>query len=93
MDSLTDVTVESRWTGPHRNLDGKQNGRINTTAVTKDADGNYSSKIMITPLHVSDAGNYSCNAGVNHISEFILPSDQETSYVIINVKGNRSLIT
>ena len=90
MDSLTDATVESRWNGPRGNLDDNQNGRITTTAATKGVDGSYSSKIMISPLHVSDAGRYSCNAGVTGMSEFISPSDRGTHHAIINVNGNRT---
>ena len=90
MDSLTDVTVDSTWTGPHGNFDGNQNGRITTTAVTKGVDGSYSSKVVITPLHMSDAGRYSCDASVSHMST---PSDRGTTQIIINIKGNKSLVT
>ena len=73
------------------NLDSNQNGRITTAAATKGVGGSYSSKIMITPLHMSDAGRYLC--GITDISEFILPSDWGISLEIININGNRSLIT
>ena len=37
---------------------------------------------------MSDTGNYFCEAGVSHMSEYILLSDFRTSKIQINVKGN-----
>ena len=84
---LIGIIVDSTWTGPHGKLDGRQNGRIIVTDATKGADSTYRSTIVITPLHMSDTGNYSCDAGVSHMSEFILSSDVSTSNILINVKG------
>ena len=85
---LIGITVDGTWTGPHGKLDGRQNGRIIAAAATKGADGSYRSTVVITPLHMSDTGNYSCDAGVSHTSEFILSSDVNTSNIMINVIGN-----
>ena len=84
------ITVNSTWTGPHGKLflDGSHSGRIIVTAATKGADGHYRSTMVITPLHMSDTGNYSCDADVSHMSEFILSFDFSTSRITINVKGN-----
>ena len=84
------ITVNSTWTGPHGKLflDGSRNGRIIVTAATRSVDGRYISTMVITPLHMSDTGNYFCHAGVSHTSEFILASDFSTSRIKINVKGN-----
>ena len=71
------ITVNSTWTGPHG---------IIVTAASKGADGRYRSTMVITPLHMSDTGNYFCDAGVSHMSEFI-SSDLGTSLIMINVKG------
>ena len=83
-----DITVNSTWTGPHGKLflDGSHSGRIIVTAATKGVDGRYRSTLVITPLHMSDTGNYFCDAGVSHMSEF-LSSDLGTSLIMINVKG------
>ena len=93
VNNLTGITVNSTWTGPHGklSLSSSHNGRITFTAVTKDGDGSYSSTVVITPLHMSDTGSYSCDASVSHRSEFTSSSDLGTSQVIINVKGNRSM--
>ena len=89
---LADITINITWTGPHGKpfLDVSQNGRIIVTAATKGANGSYCSMLEFTILHMSDTGSYSCEAGVNHMSEFILSSDLGESQVMINVRGNRS---
>ena len=82
------ITVNSTWTGPHGKLflDGSRNGRIIVTDASKGADGRFKSTLVITPLHMSDTGNYFCRAGVSHMSEFI-SSDLGTSLIMINIKG------
>ena len=94
--NLTGITVNNTWTGPHGKLflDSSHNERINITAATEDGDGVYRSTVVFNHLHISDTGNYSCEAGVSHMSEFTSSSDLVTSQeVIINVEGNRSLKT
>jgi hypothetical protein len=87
LDSLTDVTVDSTWTGPHGNT-LIENGRITVTSEVDD--GTFHSMLMLTPLHTSDTGSYSCNARVSRISEVPVSSDPGTSEVMIMVTGNRS---
>ena len=88
---LINITVNSTWTGPHGKLflDSSHNERIIVTDATKSADGSYRSTMVITPLHMSDTGSYSCEAGVSHMSEFTSFSDLGKSNRMINVKGNR----
>ena len=88
---LIGITVDSTWTGPHGKLflDGSENGRIIVTDTTKGGDGSYRSTVVLTLLHMSDTGNYSCDASVSHTSKFISAPDLGESVVVIHVKGNR----
>ena len=92
VNELTGIAVTNTWTGPRGEniLDSSQNERITVSDATKADNGTYTSMLVLTPLHMSDTGNYSCQAGVSHMSEFILSSDSSTSQVIISVQGNGS---
>ena len=93
VDDLTGTTtINHTWIGPRGNalINGRHNRRITVTDAIEGVNGTYSSMVLLTPLHISDTGNYSCQADVSHMSEFISLSDVGTSQLMINVKGNGS---
>ena len=87
MDALSNITVNSSWTGPNeKSIEGVR------IATTQENDTAFTSILMITTLHLSDTGNYSCRATVGHISDLILSSETGLKEKLIAVTGKHSKI-
>ena len=88
MVALRNITVNSSWAGPFENsIEGV---RISFTDATQENDTVFTSILMITTLHLSDNGNYSCRATVDHISDLILSSETCLKEKLIAVTGKYS---
>ena len=82
MVALSNITVNSSWAGPWEKA--REGVRINPTQQNGTI---FTSTLMITNLHISDTGNYSCRAIIIHMSDLILSSDTGLKEETILVKG------
>ena len=88
--ALGNITVDSSWMGPNeKSIEGV---RIATSNATQKNDTAFKTTLMITTLHISDNGNYSCRATVGHISDLILSSKTGLKEKLIAVTGKYSKI-
>ena len=85
MDALRNITVNSSWAG----LFEKANERATSDVIQNNTV--FTSTLMVTMLHISDTGNYSCRAIISHTSDLILSSETGLKEDIIVVEGKYNI--
>ena len=82
----TDVTVDVQWTSV------ASSDRVMISPVTSMRSP-FISTLTLSPLIMSDAGQYSCEATANSTSQYITASNQNQSQVEMLVVASMSLLS